>query len=177
MLHILKEDVDNALEDLHAILDIPKHQSRPIRLHHPSFRDFMINKDRCIDRQFWVDEKQAHKTLANHCVQLMFDTLKQDICGLQAPGTLAAEVENSRVECYIRPEIQYASLYWVQHLQRSGAQLCDDDQVHRFLQEHLLHWLEALSLMGKTSEGVLAISSLETCIQVSRLDSRLGNSD
>jgi hypothetical protein len=46
-----------------------------------------------------------------------------------------------------------------------------------FLCQHLLHWLEALSWMGKTSEGVLAINTLESYIQVSRLNSRLGNSD
>jgi hypothetical protein len=45
----------------------------------------------------------------------------------------------------------------IQHLEKSGAQLHDNDQVHRFLQVHLLHWLEALSWIGKTSEGILAI--------------------
>ena len=48
-------------------------------------------------------------------------------------------------------------LYWIQHLEKSGAQLHDNDQVHRFLQVHLLPWLEALSWIGKTSEGILAI--------------------
>jgi hypothetical protein len=46
-----------------------------------------------------------------------------------------------------------------------------------FLGEHLLHWLEALSLMRRISEGVLATSSLESYIQVSCLGSRLGNSN
>jgi hypothetical protein len=41
-----------------------------------------------------------------------------------------------------------------------------------FLRKHLLHWLEALSLMGATPEGVLAISSLEWYIQVSCINGR-----
>jgi len=178
LLHTPQEDVDQALEDLHAIVDISKHQGCVIRLHHPSFRDFILDKNRCGDAHFWVDEKEAHKTLADHCILLMSNTLKQDICGLQAPGTLAAEVDSSRVEHCIRPEIQYACLYWVQHLQRSGIQLFDDGQIYQFLREHLLHWLEILSLIGRTSEGVLRINSLETYIQVSpALISGLGNSD
>ena len=69
------------------------------------------------------------------------------------------------------------SLYWVQHLQKSDAQLCDKDQVHQFLQVHLLHWLEALGWIGKTSEGILAIISLEALIPVSLLYNILRNLD
>jgi hypothetical protein len=56
---------------------------------------------------------------------------------------------------------------WIQHLQKSGAQLYDNDQVHQFLEAHLLHWLEALSWMQKISEGILAIASLESIALVS----------
>jgi hypothetical protein len=35
-------------------------------------------------------------------------------------------------------------------------------KVHQFLKEHLLHWLEALSWMRKVSEGIHAITSLES---------------
>jgi hypothetical protein len=44
------------LTDLHAILDISKDQIRPLRLHHPSFRDFLLEKERCRDLNFWVEE-------------------------------------------------------------------------------------------------------------------------
>src|SRR5690349_21168921 len=80
---------------------------------------------------------------------------------------LALVMERSRIEQYLSPDLQYACHYWVQHLQRSGARVADDCQVHKFLQKHLLHWLEALSLMRKTSEGVLAITSLESMVTVS----------
>ena len=94
----------------------------------------------------------------------MSTSLKQDICGLRAPSILAADVESSRVEQALPPELRYTCLYWIQHLQQSCVQLCDNDQVHQFLQEHLLHWLEALTWIGKISDSILAISSLETQI-------------
>jgi hypothetical protein len=167
LLNIAKEVVKKTLVDLHSILDIPEDEARPIYLHHPSFRDFLLGKDRCGD--FWVDEKQMHKTLADNCIRLMSSTLKRDTCDLHAPGVLATDVKSSQVEKCLPPQIQYACLYWVEHLQKGGAQLCDDDSVHQFLQEHLLHWLEALSLMRKTSEGLLAITCLESTIIVSEL--------
>ncbi|OCL03660.1 hypothetical protein AOQ84DRAFT_418461, partial [Glonium stellatum] len=164
LLNIPRDDINQTLEDLHAVLDIPQEHDRPIRLHHPSFRDFLLDGKRCNDVNLRVNEKQAHKSLAEYCIELLSATLKQDICGMRAPGTLATAINSGEFQQYLPLEVQYTCIYWVQHLQRSGTQLHDDDQVHRFLQEHLLHWLEALSWMGKTSEGILAILSLEAQI-------------
>ena len=169
LLHIPRDGINQTLENLHAILDIPQEHGRPIRLHHPSFRDFLLDGKRCNDANLRVDEKQAHKSLAEYCIELLSATLKCDICGIRAPGTLTTAIDSGRVQQRLPSEVQYACIYWVQHLQRSGTQLYDDDQVHRFLREHLLHWFEALSWMGKTSEGVLAILSLEAQIPVSLL--------
>jgi hypothetical protein len=139
-----------------------KVDTSPLRLHHPSFRDFLLDNKRCEDPNFRVDEKQAHQSLADSCIRLMSISLKQDICGVNAPGMLVAEVERSQVERSLPSEVQYACLYWIQHVEKSGTQLCDNSQVDRFLQEHLLHWLEALGWMEKVSEGVHAITALET---------------
>jgi hypothetical protein len=167
LLHVTMQQVGQTLNHLHAILDIPEDQTCPLRLHRPSFRDFLLNKERCGDSNFQVDERQVHHTLAGSCIQLMSISLKQDICGIKAPGVLVTEVESSQVKKRLPPEVQYACLYWVHHLQKSGAQLYD--QVNDFLQKHLLHWLEALGWMGKTSEGIHAIFSLEAQIPVSLL--------
>ena len=156
------EEVKQMLESLYAILDIPEDKTCALRLHHPSFRDFLLKKERCYDTYLWVDEKQAHQVLADGCIRLMSTSLKEDICKLDAPGVLVVEVDNSRVEQHLPPEVQYACLYWVEHLQKSSVQLHDNDQVHRFLQTHFLHWLEALSWMRRLSEGILAIRSLES---------------
>ncbi|KAF4626337.1 hypothetical protein G7Y89_g11822 [Cudoniella acicularis] len=166
LLHLPREDINRTFEDLYTILDIPKDSTRPLRLHHPSFCDFLLNKDRCGD--FWVDEKKAHQILATGCIQLMSQTLKKDVCELYVPGYQAAQIENSRIQKCLPPEVQYACLYWVQHLQKSGSQAYDSEEAHRFLQAHLLHWLEALGWMSKTSEGIRAILSLEAYISINK---------
>jgi hypothetical protein len=166
LLDIQGEGIIQTLGDLHSILDIPKDWFHPLRLHHPSFRDFLLNQIRC-GKHFYVDERQAHQTLADNCIRLMSNSLQQDVCGQQAPGTLVTDVERSRIEQCLPPEVKYACLYWIQHLQKSSAQLHDNDHVHQFLKVHLLHWLEALGWIGKTSEGIRAILALETQIQVS----------
>jgi hypothetical protein len=167
LLDIPREGVNQTLKDLHAILNIPKQQSHPIHLHHPSFRDFLLDENRCGDAHFWVDEKRAHKDLVDCCIKLMSATLKQNICDLQNPGSLTTDVERGRVEKTLSPEVQYACIHWVQHLQKGDVQLQDNSQVHKFLEEHFLHWLESMSLIRETSKIVPALKSLESHIPVS----------
>jgi hypothetical protein len=167
LILIPEQRVDLMLKDFHAILDIPKDRTRQLRLHHPSFREFLLDKTRCSDSNFWVDGNQAHRTLADKCIKLMSSSLKQDICSVDSPGMLATDVESDRVEQYIPPDVQYACLYWVDHLQKGGTQLQDNDQVHQFLQNHLLHWLEALGWMRRVPDGIYAITSLESIALVS----------
>ncbi|KAJ3492601.1 hypothetical protein NLG97_g5280 [Lecanicillium saksenae] len=145
-----KQRVDRILKDLHAILDMPKDHATPLRLHHPSFRDFLIDSERCNDLDFWVDEKRVHLMLANNCIRLMSTSLRQDICRGDSHGQLAAEASNS-MQAYLVQDLQYACLYWVEHLQKSGERLHDNDQVHRFLRAHVLHWIETLAWMGRAS--------------------------
>jgi hypothetical protein len=114
LLHSPKDEVNQTFEDLHAIFDIPEDPDYPVHLHYLSFRDFLLNKDRCGD--FWVDDKVAHQTLAAGCIQLMSRTLKKDICQMHAPGSKASRVERSCIEKCLLSEVQYACLYWVQHL-------------------------------------------------------------
>ena len=166
LLDVPKENVEDTVEDLHAILDIPKNHTCTLRLHHPSFRDFLLNKNRCTDSNFHVDEKQAHQILATGCVQLMSNSIKQDICSVGTPGVLMTNIESSLVERCLPPEIQYACLYWIRHLQKSGAQLFDNDEVYLFLQEHFLHWLEALALIGKISDVAGMLSVLGSMLTV-----------
>ncbi|KAH8696845.1 hypothetical protein GQ44DRAFT_633947, partial [Phaeosphaeriaceae sp. PMI808] len=167
LLRVPMQRIKLVLKDLHAILDVPKVDIHPLRLHHPSFRDFLLNNKRCKDLNFWVYEMQTHKELADHCIKLMSASLKQDVCGVNAPNKLAAEAETSWIKRSLPPEVQYACRYWIDHIRKSGAQLCDNGEVYLFLQEHFLHWLEALGWMGKVSDGVHAIVALESFVSSS----------
>ncbi|KIN05290.1 hypothetical protein OIDMADRAFT_51101 [Oidiodendron maius Zn] len=152
LLNIPPSHITETLADLHTIFHIPDQTDRPIRPHHPTFHDFLLDKDRCSDLDFWVDENHVHKALGDNCIRLMSKMLKENICGLQSPGTLVKDVDPNLIEQCIPPELQYACLYWIQHYRQSGTRLYDGDPVHRFFQQHFLHWLEAVNLMGKGSQ-------------------------
>ena len=162
-----EREVRPRLHGLHSVLDIPTGQEGLIRLIHPSFRDFLLNKDRCSDLRFWVAEEAAHNNLFVSCLKLLSNKLREDICNLRHPGTLAGEVGSDVVENRIPLDVQYACRHWVYHLRQSNTIPRDNDQTHRFFQHHFLHWLEALSFMGKISDSIHLIRALEVLLSVS----------
>jgi hypothetical protein len=166
LLGMHDEIIQKRLHNLRSVLVVPGDR-QPIRLLHPSFRDFLLDKQRCRDLHFWVDKEEIHWALAESCLRIMSDNLKRDICDLQTPSALASTVQGSQVEKYLPAELQYACLYWVQHLQECNGCLYDNDHVHTFLQKHLLHWLEALSLMGRMSDSVRMITALQSMVMAS----------
>jgi hypothetical protein len=163
LLRVPKHKVDQMLKDLHAILDIPDDQSRPIRLHHPSFRDFLLDKARCGDNSFWVDERSTHEKLASCCLELMSGQsgLRRNMCSLVGPGALRSEIDDGAVASSLLLELQYACRYWITHLVQSQQHIIDKDTTHLFLQKHFLHWLEAMSLMRESSRCVHLLNSLQ----------------
>jgi len=102
-MSISEIQVTQTLKRLQAILDFPKDVARLLRLHHPSFRDFLLNKDRC--GEYWVDKKEAYQLVAAGYIKLMSQTLKKDICGMHAPGSQASQVESSRLQKCLPPEV------------------------------------------------------------------------
>jgi hypothetical protein len=86
---------------------------------------------------------------------------------------LINSIEKDQVNYHLPSNVQYACLYWTRHLQQLDSDrqekigLKDGGQVHIFLQENFLYWLEALSLMGKISEGILMVQGLKSMLTVS----------
>ncbi|RHZ59243.1 uncharacterized protein CDV56_102161 [Aspergillus thermomutatus] len=157
------------LRKLRAILDIPKNKDEEcavIRPHHPSLCDFLLNATRCNDEQFYVCRKQAHQIVFDGCLQLLSQSLRQDICDLEASDASVEVVPKSRIEQALPPAVQYACLYWVKHLRASECVNRDLDSVHEMLNNHVLHWLEALSWMRKYHDGLDALASLNTFLLV-----------
>jgi hypothetical protein len=113
-------------------------------------------------------EEQGRMT--GHLLNAMDSTLRRDMCSLQKPSVRIQEA-TSRVQDSCLQQMVYACEYWVEHLQAGGHacgdMLVDRGRVHRFFQKHLLHWLEAMSLLQKVPEAILALQKLDVALNVS----------
>jgi hypothetical protein len=157
------------LQRLHSVLRIPANEVSPIRIFHLSFREFLVDPQKRAKYWFSVDEQTGHGNIASKCLQLMSrkGSLKMDICERKEPGVARSEVGRQVVDEHLAPEVQYACQYWVYHVEKSEGHFRDVQAVLIFLQTHLLHWFEALSWMGRISEGVTMIMTLRSLFDVS----------
>jgi hypothetical protein len=169
LLQIPQKEVERRLDALHSVLSIPNGKHVPIRLLHLSFREFLVDPQKQGKSPFWVDEKSTHNKLASRCLELMSGQsgLRQDMCSLSGPGVLRSEIEDGTVASSLPPELQYACRYWTSHLIQSKEHIVDGDTTHLFLQKHLLHWLEAMSLMRDSSQCFHLLDSLKVLPDVS----------
>ncbi|KAM0363087.1 hypothetical protein ACHAO7_011407 [Fusarium culmorum] len=165
LLEVDPEVVDNRLDTLHSVLSIPPTRKALVRLLHLSFRDYLITKE----SEFWVDERHTHQTLAKHCLRVMRGGLRENICSLSFPGMRRSVVDHQQLEKTLSSQLQYACMHWVYHQMEGNRKLNDDNEVYDFLTTHFLHWLEAMSLLGRVKECLDSLRSLARWLEV-RLD-------
>jgi NACHT domain len=114
---------------------------------------------------FGIAEGQDQQIMLEKLLRLM-----QSHFSPQKPeksGTIQKSIDKEKDDTFPKSGLQYACLYWVEHIRKSGSELRDNNQVHEFLRGHLLHCFEALGWMGKVSEGVHGIAALESFATVS----------
>lgn len=170
LLGIPERLVHLRLNSLHSVLNVPDDETLPVRLFHSSFRDFLIDPETREKTPFWVDKKETHYRLTLQCL-LTCQNLRKNICGLISEGARRADIDRRTIDHRLSPDLQYACRYWAHHL----VQCTDSNGITHnallFLQEHFLHWVEAMSLLGLVSEVVGVLNLLQTVIPVSSVDS------
>ncbi|KAL4931475.1 WD40 repeat domain-containing protein [Aspergillus undulatus] len=152
--------IEETLQGLHSLFALPENDQTPVKILHLSFRDFLLDSQRCLDDSFLINEVKQHETLLHRCLEVMSSGLRQNICSLGYPGALASEMETSLVTECIPADLYYACVYWVDHLRASQMQPEDGGEIHAFLKAHFLHWLEVMALLGKSGAGVRKIGEL-----------------
>lgn len=163
--------VDNTLDLLHSVLNIPSdsNENDPVKLFHLSFRDFLVQGNNDEKREFFVDESDTHRKITSRCLDLLSKSnyLKKDILSLKMPGKPRKSIDKKTIDCYLPAQVQYACRYWIYHMKKGAAKIHDSDEAHQFLKHHFLHWLEAMSFIGRISETIGLIDDLESITDVS----------
>jgi hypothetical protein len=149
----LTEDADypgqiaeGTVRKLHSILKVA--ENKPIEIIHPSFANFLINSDRCTDKNFLVHPATQNEHLTLCSFRLMAKLLRKNICGLD-PTLLNSEVIDleTNISLNIPEGLQYACSFWGDHLLRAPATHDIYDLLATFYLEYLLSWLEVLSVL------------------------------
>ena len=172
LLSMKVDSVQRTLGSLGSVLNIPSDTEEPIRLLHPSFRDFLLDKARCRHERFHIQSEIAHADLAFRCLDILCKGLRRDVCDLESPDSSLQQVSEDLLNDHLPKHVQYACQHWIGHLecaspqQRTQLGLCDGGEVHDFFKKRFLYWVEAMSLMGKMPETVLMMKTLSAMLRV-----------
>jgi hypothetical protein len=163
LLELQERNISIRLRSFHSVLTIPSDPNLPIQTFHASFYDYLLDEGTKIDTEisrFWVDKGEKHELIARQCLIVMGRYLKKNVCGLPSYGTSRADIDPDSIAKSLPPALQYACRYWVYHLAQSSLSAQIIDQILLFLEEHFLHWLEAMAISGIISECLNAMDTL-----------------
>ncbi|KAJ1709082.1 hypothetical protein NYO67_8749 [Aspergillus flavus] len=158
-----KEHIDRRLGLLHSVLNISKDPTQPVRLFHLSFRDYLLDRETREKSPFGLDSKEMHYELTLKCLSAC-GGLRKNICALPSDGTHHAEIDRRKIDDCLPDALQYACQYWAHHLIQCRNLNNVMHDAFLFLQTHFLHWVEAMSLLGLTSEILGILDTLQTGI-------------
>jgi hypothetical protein len=173
LLDLEPNKIQIRIDRLHSVLNIPAESrlsDRPVRLLHQSFRDFLLDnetKEMEGGKQFWVHKKMVHQNLTYQCLDVMRRKLRKNICDLPDDCLQRNDISSDSVKRHLPPELRYACRYWAQHLVQSQEQARMLAMALSTLKVHLLHWVEAMSILGILSEVLEIIKRVQSAIQVS----------
>jgi hypothetical protein len=131
-----------------------------VRVIHPTFEDFLGTRSRC-SRDIWFFERTSHNfTLAVHCLHLLNGVLRRNLCELTLSASLGI--------IHLPEHVAYACNFWIDHVCMVKEDLpVMRRHVQAFLNQHLLHWFEVMSIMKKSWHTITLLSNLSTWIRVS----------
>ncbi|KAJ4129755.1 hypothetical protein NW768_006724 [Fusarium equiseti] len=162
LVDILGLDLDalELLKSCRAVLYIPESNNEPVQMLHKSFSDFLLRHiphKRC---WFSIDERDHNEILLKGCIDHLEDKLRMNICDLQDPAVSRVTIEPSIIQKYIPHSLQYASSYWVYHLQKANGTAMLSGSIEGFLCEKFLQWIECLAILGYLDRASSSIEDL-----------------
>ncbi|KAN0086965.1 hypothetical protein V8E54_000653 [Elaphomyces granulatus] len=152
------EDVERIINMCGSFLTI---RDNHVYFIHQSAKDYLTTNAPAII--FPAGHERIHYEMFSWSLDALSKTLRRNIYNLQDPGGMVKDVPDPDPLASIR----YSCVFWVDHLCEADdksldrrKKLSDDEAIFAFLKEHVLHWIESLSLMYKLSSGVLSIKKL-----------------
>ncbi|KAG5819272.1 hypothetical protein H9Q74_009575 [Fusarium xylarioides] len=144
-------------------------QKGVVKFIHQSAVDYLLSKDTA-SKLLSIPDRH-HSLFWNGLRVLQTSTaLKRDIYSLEAPDATTSEINKPKPDPL--SSLAYSCIHWVDHLydfifpeekEKNQSTIRPEDvlAVATFLRTKFLFWIEALSLLGQVSPGVLAIQKLQ----------------
>ncbi|EDQ98896.1 uncharacterized protein LACBIDRAFT_398050 [Laccaria bicolor S238N-H82] len=157
------QDALSVISQLSPILSIS--ETGHFQICHQSVTDFLRDPKR--SKAFWVDSKKHSLCLAGCCMKFMSAKLKFNFFDLKTSHILNKEIPElqDHIEKVKSTALDHARYFWAIYLQQCSDRALEEKiivEMEKFLINHLLHWLEIMSLMGAVNHAAQLLLLAET---------------
>ncbi|KAJ4860862.1 NACHT domain-containing protein [Trichoderma breve] len=152
-----REDLEEIVASCGSFLVV---RDDSVRFVHQSAQEFLLK-----DNMFVSGIGSQHHAVFLRSLDVLSATLRRDMYNLRHPGALIQDYSPNQDGDVLR-HAKYSCVYWADHLKAVNdleREKCLQDHgiVHHFLEEKLLNWLEALSLMKKMPDAARVARTLK----------------
>jgi hypothetical protein len=138
-------EINEVLRPLSSVLTSSINEEHPIRILHPSFRDFLTNRApfSSLHGRFHINEKEYSQRLALLCLRVMNEDLTSDIPGLAPESKGISPLDGS----HVTDVFWYACRFWVEHIIEVEGPVSETflDHLRKFLTKKLIICVEILN--------------------------------
>ena len=143
---------------------------------HQSVTDFLLDPKRSND--FWIDSQLHSLCFSGYCLKFMNRKLKFNFFDLKTSYILNKDIPelDNHIESVKSTALNHASYFWASYLQKNDDKILQVEiqaAVEEFLMDHLLHWLEVMSMMGTVNHAAQLLLSAASWSRVSHADEKI----
>ena len=154
LVQIPIEQIQAALSTLHSLIYIPSQDPDvPISTFHASFHDFISNQSS--SEKYYLDPHVSHKSLALQCLSLINTEWVNK--------TNVSYLAERRHE-EISQSLAYACCSWAFHFTDADHNN-GSDTLKEFFEQHLLRWMDCLSILGKLKIAMDSLLKLKSWVR------------
>jgi hypothetical protein len=171
LLNMQKNEIENILTPLSAVIGIPEDDQGKVQLIHLSFREFMTGKVQEQRPDLLCGTQQQQQRLASNLICIMNNELRFNICDLPTSYKRNKDISalQVRVKKHISHCLQYSCRYWVDHLVATTFNSETVSRAEDFLYQNFLFWLEVMSICGWVPDSLGALSRFMMWAKVRKL--------
>ncbi|KAK4076686.1 uncharacterized protein Triagg1_4289 [Trichoderma aggressivum f. europaeum] len=138
---------------------------------HQSSKEYLTSNSAAQSTLFPNGVKEIHHNLAMHSINAMEQRLCRNIYKLDNNAILLADIKTPEPDPLI--SLRYPCSHWLQHIcdsisnsdNTADQPILNHTKILTFLKEHVLHWLEAMSLLRIPPGGIPYISRFEGLLE------------
>lgn len=155
------------LADLHSVISVPENANDPVKLHHLSFQNFLVDpKTQQSHPHFWINAKEMHSAMLKRCLDILKEDLQeQDICHVRLPGCPVSQLSPAEIQKHIPLHLQYACRHWVHHVSHLDLGSEVASEIYDFLHLKFLYWLEATSWIQEMPASITMFIQLQEMLK------------